>query len=255
MFRKAVKKAFPVVFWLLVWYVAARLLNQPILLVSPVDAVKRLAALSTTLPFWGRVGFTLSKILLGFFLSALLGIGLAVPAARFPFVKELLAPLTGAMKAVPVASFVILAFFWVGSEQLSVIISMLIGFPVIYAAALTAFSHLDQKLSEMSRVFRVPLWRRLRWVILPQVLPSLTSALGVAVGMCFKSGVAAEIIGIARGSIGESLYEAKMYLDTGDLFAWTLVIVLLSTLCEKVLRLLLKLAERGTRHCSNHFSN
>lgn len=52
--------------------------------------------------------------------------------------------------------------------------------------------------------------------------------------MSWKSGVAAEVIGIPSHSIGENLYMAKIYLDTSGLFAWTLVIILVSSLFEKL---------------------
>ena len=51
--------------------------------------------------------------------------------------------------------------------------------------------------------------------------------------------MAAEVIGLPKGSIGERLYQAKIYLDTPDLFAWTAVIILVSLVFERVfLRLL-----------------
>ena len=60
------------------------------------------------------------------------------------------------------------------------------------------------------------------------------SACAIAIGMCFKAGIAAEIIGIPKGSIGEKLYNAKIYLETPDLFAWTFVIIAVSVLFEKI---------------------
>ncbi|MDE7233674.1 MAG: nitrate ABC transporter permease, partial [Ruminiclostridium sp.] len=60
-------------------------------------------------------------------------------------------------------------------------------------------------------------------------------------GLCWKSGVAAEVIGIPNGSIGEKLYMSKIYLETADLFAWTLVIILVSRLCEGIFTSLVKL--------------
>ena len=62
--------------------------------------------------------------------------------------------------------------------------------------------------------------------------------------MSWKAGVAAEVIGVVGGSIGEKLYEAKIYLQTGDLLAWTVVIVALSALFE---RAVLALLRRGCR--------
>ena len=62
-----------VVFWLLVWQIAAMVMNQPLLLVSPLDTLRRLAALVLEPVFWRSVGFSVGRIMLGFGLSCLLG--------------------------------------------------------------------------------------------------------------------------------------------------------------------------------------
>lgn len=233
-----------VLFWLLVWQIAAMLMDQPLLLVSPLDTLKRLSSLVLEPIFWKSIAFSVGKIMLGFGLSCVLGIVLAALAYRFRPVRQLLSPLTATIKAIPVASFVILALLWVSSKNLSVLISVMIGFPVIYLNTLTGLDSIDHKLVEMARVFRVPLGKKLGVVYFSQVLPFLRSGLNVAVGLCWKSGVAAEVIGIPSGSVGQQLYNAKVYLETADLFCWTVVIVLLSVACEKLLMLLFKQAER-----------
>lgn len=236
-------------FWLLVWQAAAWWVDAPILLVSPVTAVGRLLQLLPEASFWQAVIYSVGRVLLGFSGGLLLGTALAALAYRFGWVRQLLSPLTAAVKAVPVASFVILALLWVSSQNLSVLVSLLIGFPVVYANVLAGLDSADRKLIEMARVFRVPFFRRATAIYLYQTLPFLRSGLAVAIGLCWKSGVAAEVIGIPSGSIGEKLYMAKVYLETPDLFCWTLVVVLLSVGCERLLALALDLAERGMAGC------
>ena len=97
----------------------------------------------------------------------------------------------------------------------------------------------------MARVFRVPFWRQVRGIYLPQVLPYFRSAVSVALGLCWKAGTAGEVIGLSGGTIGERLYTAKVYFQTPDLFAWTAVIVLLSVCFEKLFLFAVdKIAER-----------
>lgn len=159
-------------------------MDQPLLLVSPLDTLKRLSSLVLEPIFWKSIAFSVGKIMLGFGLSCLLGIVLAVLAYRFRPVRQLLSPLTATIKAIPVASFVILALLWVSSKNLSVLISVMIGFPVIYLNTLTGLDSIDHKLVEMARVFRVPLGKKLGVVYFSQVLPFLRSGLNVAVGLC-----------------------------------------------------------------------
>ena len=237
------KRGFPLwaaAFWLLVWEAAARWVNEPIFLVSPVTAFQRLLQLLIEPAFWQTVGFSLGHILLGFLLGVVLGVALAALSYRFKLVRELLAPLAATVKAIPVASFVILALLWVSSRNLSILISLLIGFPVIYGNVLTGLQSTDPKLIEMARIFRIPFVRQLRCIYLYQTAPFLRSGLSIAIGLCWKSGVAAEVIGIPSGSIGEKLYKAKVYLETPDLFCWTLGVVLLSVGCEKLVKMLME---------------
>ena len=120
----------------------------------------------------------------------------------------------------------------------------MIAFPVLYQNTLTGLCHTDPQLLEMARLFRVPFARRLWGIYLPSAMPYLRSGMNIAIGLCWKSGVAAEVIGMPSGSIGEKLYQAKIYLETPDLFCWPLTIVLLSVGCEKLLSLLVGLIER-----------
>lgn len=226
-------------FWLLVWQLAAMALRQEILLVSPVSVFLRLLKLLPTGDFWKTVLFSFSRITLGFLLACLLGVLLAALSARFSLARSLTAPLMSAVKATPVASFIILVLLWVPSRELSIVISFLMVTPIIYSNVLAGLSQMDRKLSEMARVFRVSRPRRLRYLILPQTAPFFRSACAAGLGLCWKAGVAAEVIGLPDGSIGERLYEAKVYLETPDLFAWTLVIILISVLFERVFMALL----------------
>ena len=91
----------------------------------------------------------------------------------------------------------------------------------------------DRKILEMAKVFRVNLRRQIRYIYVSQVLPYFLSAFRLSLGMCWKAGVAAEVIGVPSGSIGEKLYNAKIYLNTPDLFAWTIVIIVISFVFEK----------------------
>lgn len=225
--------------WLLLWQLGAMALNQKILLVSPVQVVARLWQLLPQGEFWAAVGFSFLRITLGFLLACVIGTALGVLASRFRVVRDLCAPLMATVKSIPVASFIILVLVWVPSRNLSVVISFLMVAPIVYQNVLGGISNMDHKLTEMADVFQVPFARRLRYLYLPQVAPFFRSACAVGLGLCWKSGVAAEVIGLPDGSIGERLYEAKVYLDTPDLFAWTLVIVLVSIAFEKLFLFLL----------------
>ena len=213
-------KLWPIVFWLMIWQAVSVFVGQEILLASPAAVLKRLFTLVTEPVFWQSLLFSGARIGAGFLLGAAAGIAGAALAGRFSIAEELLTPLVAAVKAVPVASFVILILIWVSSKNLSVVISFLMVFPILYTNT------------------------RLRWVILPQLYPYIRTGCSLSLGLCWKAGTAAEVIGIPNRSIGEHLYQAKIYLDTPGLFAWTAAIVYVSFCLEKAVLKGMDLAEK-----------
>lgn len=238
------KKTGIVLFWLLLWQLVSIALNQPIILTGPLEVAKALFILLPQGEFWLTVGLTLVKIITGFILALVSGFGLGVLAWKWRPLKELLAPVMSLVRAIPVASFVILALIWAGSRNLSILISFLVAMPVIYVQTVAGLSGTDKKMLEMARVFRMPLFNRCRYIYWEALGPNLREGIRITMGLCWKSGVAAEVIGVPDHSIGEKLYMAKIYLSTDELLAWTLVVILLSALFEKIC---LRLMGRGER--------
>lgn len=230
--KKIAATAAAMLFWLLIWQIAAVKIGSNIILVSPLDTVKRLVSLTAESVFWKSILFSAGRVLLGFALGLTAGTVLALVSARVRLIRTLFSPLISAMKSIPVASFTILALIWIGSKNLSVLVSFLICVPIVCANMLEGMDRLDPKLSEMADIFKIPPWRKFVGVYLSQLLPFFRSASRLAIGLCWKSGVAAEVIGIPNGSIGEKLYKSKVYLETADLFAWTITVILISWLCE-----------------------
>ena len=233
------RRLLAVAFWLAVWQATAMAIGQEVFLVSPLQAFGTLVQLLPQAEFWQRAAFSAGHILLGFVLGAVVSVVLAVCAARWSAADALLAPVMQLVKATPVASFIILALVWVSGKSLSILISFLMVLPVLYGAVRTGLESADPQLLEMARVFRLPLGRRVKAIWLPAVLPAFRQGCSVALGICWKSGVAAEVIGLPDGSIGDALYRAKITLSTGELFAWTFVIILLSAVFEKLFLALL----------------
>ena len=232
--NSAAARFFAAALALCVWQAGAMALGNDLLLVTPIAVARRLCELIVTADFRATLGFTFSRISLGFLLALALAGILAALSAAVPFIETLLRPYVAAIQSVPVASFIILALVWLESRRLPLFIAALMAFPVVYRNVLEGIRSTSRELLEMARVFRVPFSRRLRGVDLPQVLPYFRAAADTALGLSWKAGTAAEVIGLCSGTIGERLYTAKVYFQTADLFAWTAVIVLLSVLFENL---------------------
>lgn len=220
--------------WLLLWQLASMAVGLPLLLPSPLAVLLRLGQLCTRADFWLTVASSLLRILLGFLLGVLFGTALAGLCWRFRLIDALARPLLGVLKSTPVASFIILALVWVKTTWLATVISFIMVLPLIYANVREGIDSADRQLLEMAQVFRLSRRKTFRYCYLPAILPFFLSAVSSALGFAWKSGIAAEVLGRPARAIGSQIYDSKIYLETPDLFAWTLVVILLSVLLERL---------------------
>ncbi len=232
-------------FWLVIWQLLAMLIHNPILLVGPWETLRALVEMLPTGEFWQALGGSLLHILGGFLLGGVLGILLAFLAYLRPFFRDLLAPVIGAMKAVPVVSFVVLVLIWAGNRGLSLYVTAVVVLPILYLNTLEGLLGTDGKLLELAETYQMTIPARLRGIWLPQLRPHLLGALELAVGMAWKSGVAAEVIGQPLGSLGNSLYRAKINLGTDRVLAISAVTALLSWGLGKLVLLLFRKGGRA----------
>lgn len=227
---------------LAIWQTAAMIVNTEFLFPTPIAVIYRLFTL------WGEEGFFLAvsnsflKIVSGFLLGLVLGTALALIAARFSIVEDLLWPFMITVKSVPVASFIVLALMWLTSRELSTFIAFLMVLPIIYTNILSGIKNSSREMDKVATVFKMPMGRRILYIWIPRIKPFMLSACSIALGLSWKAGIAAELIGIPSNSLGEMLYYSKIYFNTLDLFAWTVIIVLLSIGFEKLFISLLKFA-------------
>ncbi len=232
--------------WIAIWFALARVINKPLVLVGPEMVLSALIRMVPTWQFWSTIGNSFLRIGGGFLGGLLVGGALGALAYCFSWLEDLLLPFISLMKAVPVASFVILALMAMGSKNLAVLIVWIMVIPIVYHNTLQGFKNANRELLEVAKVFHMSLPRRFIAIYRPALRPFLISAVQTGIGMSWKSGVAAEVIGVSGGSIGEQLYTSKIYLETADLFAWTLVIILLSVITEKVMTCILNRLLRST---------
>lgn len=233
-YKEVLKKVGAALLALTFWEIAALLIHQRILLVTPVAVARRLCTIWRVEGFARAIWFSFYHIAGGFLLGLILGSLLAYLAAKHPVVETLLWPWMATIKSVPVASFVVICLIWLSARNLSVFISFLIVIPIIYQNVLEGLRAENREMQEVATVFQLPWRKRFRFIELPKLRPFLLSACRVTTGMAWKAGIAAEIIGVPNGSIGKMLYTAKIYLDTDDLLAWTVIIVVISVVAEKV---------------------
>jgi len=238
-FKKSAVKALALGFWIFVWQIVYMIVGSDIIVASPFMTFARVFSLAKTSFFWLCTVTSISNILIGFLIAVIVAAVLAALSNRFKLIEILFSPIIKLIKATPVASFIILALFWI-KNQVPSFIAFLMVVPIVYSNLYEGFKNVDKNLLEMAKIYNFSLIKKIRLIYIPSLMPYFVSAISVGLGFAWKSGIAAEVIGLSKNSLGLEIYNSKIYIETTDLFAYTLVIILLSVIMEKLVMFILK---------------
>lgn len=227
-------------FWLAVWVFVAALVAQPLILPGPGAVVVALLRLVCDAGTWAILAGSGARILGGLALAAVCGGLLAGISSRLRAFARLVAPALSFVKATPVACVVVLLLIWLGSARVSIAAVFLMALPGVYFSLVEGLAQVNKPLEQMFRLHGVRGWRLFCAHTWREVLPFVLSCARAVIGMSWKAGVAAELIGMAAGTVGERIYQAKLLIETADLLAWTVLVVAASWACERVLVWLLR---------------
>ena len=240
--KKALFTAGSIVFWVLLWHIAATFANKDLLfkIPLPLDTLREFFVCVKLPEFWGNVGTSLWHIVSGFVLAVVLGFICGLLSGSSTFFATLTAPLTRLIRAVPVAAFIILAWLWIPSEVIPAFIAFLMVFPIVWSHVETGLLSVDKRLVEMARVMGMDKKGIIKNITIPAVMPQFRVSCITGLGFAWKSGVAAEVICNPTGSIGAMLSNAKSNLEYARVFAIVLTVVLLSLILENAIKVFWK---------------
>ena len=236
-----------VLLWIGLWAAAAYRVGYDFILPSPFSVLKKFFTIITEKGFFVTVLLSLWRVLCGFAIGAAIGLFGAFLSYLFLPLKIFFSPLIKIVRATPVASFILIAVLWIPSSSVPIFISFLMVFPIVYTSVLTGLENADEKLSEVTRLYRFSLWKKIKLFYLPSSISYFGSACITSLGLAWKSSVAAEVLCVTKNSIGEKLYLSNIYLESAELLAWTVTVVLLSVGMEALIKLIASKIQKGTR--------
>ncbi|MBV7273594.1 ABC transporter permease subunit [Clostridium sp. PL3] len=237
---KVSRKISILLFWILIWELCSLFVNKPILLPSPTEVSKILILLMIKASFWKSIFTSISNVIFGLFISISIGIVIGVAAGLNKFFEEFLEPLIVCVKSTPVMSIVILALVWFKSSHVAIFTAILVCFPIIYTNVLQGIKSVDIQLIQMAKVYNVKGIYIIKDIYLPSIKNFIISGVLMCLGLGWKVTVTSEVLSMPRYSIGLNLLNAKATLETAELFAWTIVVVLLSFIFELIFKSYIK---------------
>ena len=238
-----IRNASVLTFWVAVWQIVALIIGRELLIPSPLRVVLRLADFSVSEKFWAMTAVSLFRVMSGFLWGVASGILTAALTFRFRALHNLISPLLTVIRVTPIASFIILALVWMSSGVVPVFISFLIVLPIVWSGVSAGLESVDHSLAETALMYNITGYKLMTKLYIPSVMPFFRTSVINAIGFAWKTGVAAEVLCVPAFSIGKQIYEAKLYLETVDLFAWTAALVIISLIIEQLLKFAIRMTE------------
>ncbi len=234
MIKKILKYSLITLIWLGVWQLTAMAVGQELLFPTPIAVAKRLFELCLTADFYRTIAHSCLRILTGMVIGTVIGALGGLLTAFSRTARDFFAPILAVVKATPVASFIILLVLYISRDLTPLIIALMMVTPIVWAGVETGILNTDKSLVEMARVYKMSRGDKIKHIFLPSIAPYFLAALKSSLGMAWKAGIAAEVLLQPLISIGKMIFDSKILLETTDLFAWTVVVVILSVIIEKV---------------------
>lgn len=228
-------------FWILVWEAASRIVSRDnelmlLILPGPKAVFDKWRAIAFTKPYLEAVGNSLVRILSGFLMGVGLGAALGVFTHLSRVLDAVFSPVIKIIRAVPVIAISILLFLFFKPNTLPVCIVCLMVMPLIWQTVYDGLASPDKQLSEMADVYNLNRVKRFLYIKVPSLIFPLISSAISALGLAWKSGIAAEVISLPKKSLGTQLWQSKGGIEFDSVYAVTLTVVILSIVIELLLK-------------------
>ena len=144
-------------------------------------------------------------------------------------------------RSMPTMAVILILLLAVGSSMLPTVVAFLVVFPLCYENMQAAIAQTDSRLIVMAKVFKIPKWRQITGIYIPSMLPYVFSSIIAGFGLNIKVVISAEVMGLPAMSIGYLILYARQGFNFGISFAWLVIAVILSLVCECILRIISRL--------------
>lgn len=244
-------KLFPyiisIILFFLIWIIAALIIDSNLILPFPLAVAKRILSLLITAKFWKVLGFTFIRILISFILSTCLGLIFGYIFSKNSFIKHFFEPYMAIMQVTPVVALILIITFWFKSSVVPVIVALLMTLPVITNAVYNGFNSVNIKFLQVGKVYKFSKWKTFWHIQLPAAKTEILSGVSSIFGLTWKVVVAGEVLCIPQFSVGGELQKSNVHLETENVIAITILLVLFYFAFQKIIGFIISCKEHKNK--------
>lgn len=230
-----------------VWVIVWAAIGNELLVPAPWECFSVLGNLCKTRGFWTAFSGTFLRTLTAFGISFAFAVVFALVAYLVPTFAQIFSPIVSALRSLPVLAVLLILWLILGAENAPIAVAFLSLFPMLYTAVLAALSGVNEELIVMSRVYKVPLRKRVFSLYLPAAAPYVLKEAGAALAFSLKLVVSAEVVAKTAKSLGGMMDDARAWSEIPTLFALVVAAFLAAVVLETVTALIARAVERRVK--------
>ena len=183
---------------------------------------------------------TISRCILSFFIALVVALILGIISNNLNIFKNFLTPITSLARSIPNMVLIVLTLIWFNKESAPYIVVFIMVFPVLYDAILGSMKSIDKGILEMAELYKISRKDKILNIYLPSIKFSLVSILSSTISLGFKIVIAGEVYGQPLYGIGAMIQSEKVNFNTTGIFAWIIIIVIISSILNLIEKFLLR---------------
>lgn len=219
----------------IIWVVTYQAIDHPLIMPSPQSVFLSLIGIVTDAKSIGIILTSVLRLIISIALSAILGIVLGMLSGLNQKVSWVMKPYVTILRTIPVISIIVIFLILFGYTVTPFIITFLMVFPIVFQAAESGIKAINHELIDVYNLEKHDFLISIRHLYFPMIQKYLFLSFLQSFGLGLKVLVMAEYLGQTRNSIGNALYLAKTNLDFSEVFAWTILLILISFAIEFVI--------------------
>ncbi|MGL4910885.1 MAG: ABC transporter permease [Romboutsia sp.] len=238
--KDKIEVALSCVILLFLWQIIALIVKNDIYLPTIDQVFRNLNEIVEEERFLSDISMTIGRTIISFFIALIVSIIVSVAGYISSLIRNFFKPLNMLAQSIPMMILVILALIWFDKDNAPYIVGVMITFPILYEAILGSMIDIDKNLIEMANIYNINILDKITRIYLPTIKFRIVSIIASTISLALKIVIAGEVYGQPDYGIGTMIQVEKVNFNTSGIFAWLIIIVLISVLLNNLQKLMLR---------------
>jgi len=217
-----------------IWEIAAKIIDNSIYLPTVETVVSNLGVIVRQEDFFLNIYYSMYRTVVSFFIALILALITGVLSSFNSLIKNMLKPINALATSIPTMILVVLSLIWFDKNNAPYIVGIFIVFPLLYDAVISSIDGVDKNIVEMAKVYKVNKLEIIRKIYFPAIKFQILGMFISSFSLAFKVVIAGEVHGQPEYGIGTVIQYEKMNFNTEAIFAWIVIIALISFALERI---------------------